>query len=281
MNRTALYFFCLTLTGLVNITNISAQVSLAPTNLFISDQTNVASIYINNNSQVAQEISVTFEFAYPGSDEQGNMVTINNDSVSASRYSITDKIRVFPKQFVLQPGAQQTIRVQVRPMQGKPDGVYWSRVIVSSQAASGDIEVKTNSDGIGTRINYVFKQNIPAFYLKGKVSTGLSIGTVTTSVEKGKLVVVSALTPSGNAPFNGSVTARLLDSSGKEVATQQQTVVAYFYVLRRLEFMLPNETLAPGKYTIDFTYETKRTDISPSELVQAKPVKKSVELEIR
>jgi len=258
-----------------------AQVSLAPTTIFIHDQTNVASLFINNNSQQSQEISVSFEFAYPGSDEKGNMVTVSNDSASAKRYGLTSGLRVFPRQFVLQPGKQQTIRVQVRPMQGKPDGIYWTRVIVSSQLATKDIDTVKITEGIGTKINYVFRQNIPVFYLKGKVTTGLTTGTVNTSVDNGKLVAVSKLKPAGNAPFNGSVTARLLNSAGKEVAVQQQTVVAYFEVLRRVELTLPPEGLTPGTYTLEFLYETKRSDISPSDLVQCAPVKQTVPVVIK
>lgn len=249
--------------------------------MYITDQTNVSSLYINNNSQVAQEISVSAEFAYPGSDTLGNMITVDNDSVSAARYGITANLKIFPRQFVIQPGGQQVVRLQVKPLKGKPDGMYWSRVIVSSQTAAKDVDTVKVTEGVGTVINYVFKQNIPAFYRKGKVSTGLTTGKVTTSVEKSKLVAVATLKPTGNAPFNGSVTARLFNSAGKEVAMQQQTLVAYFEVLRRIEIAIPPEGLAPGTYTLGFTYETKRADISPIDLVQAKPVKSSIKVEIK
>ena len=281
MKRFSLYLIFIILFFGAGKQILQAQVSLAPTNLFITDQANVSSLYISNNSQVAQEISVSFEFAYPGSDEKGNMVTVTNDSVSASRYGLNQSIKAFPRQFVIQPGKQQTVRVQVRPLGSKPNGVYWTRVIVSSQAATKNLEETKVAEGIGTKINYVFKQNIPGFYLKGKVNTGLITGQVTTSVEKGKLVAVAKLTPTGNAPYNGSVTARLTDSSGKEVASQQQTIVAYFDVMRSIELVLPEAGLAPGKYALDFAYETKRSDISPTELVQALPVKKRVEVEIK
>ncbi len=281
MNRTRLYFVCTFLLCWVNLQLNFAQVSLAPTALFIPDQTNVASLFVNNNSLQPQEITVSFEFAYPGSDDQGNMITISKDSINASRHGLTANLRVFPRQFTLQPGKQQTVRVQVRPMQGKPDGVYWTRVIVSSQSASKDIDTIKVTDGIGTKINYVFSQNIPAFYVKGKVTTGLTPGMVTTSFEKNKLIAITKLTPTGNAPYNGSVTARLLNPAGKEIARQYQTVVAYFEVLRRVEFALPAEPPAPGKYTLEFLYETKRADISPTDLVQAAPVKYNVPVEIK
>lgn len=281
MNRTPSYLCFLLLLFRLSFQSGSAQVSLAPIALFIPDQTNVTSLYVNNNSQAVQEVSVSFEFAYPGSDELGNMITVNDDSVNALRFGLADNIRVFPRQFLLQPGVQQVIRLQVRPMRSRPDGVYWCRVIVTSQNASKDIDTMKVAEGIVTKINYVFRQNIPVFYLKGKLTTGLTPGIVATSVENGKLVAISRLTPTGNAPYNGSVTARLLNSAGKEVAASQQAVVAYFEVFRRIELTLPKEGLDFGNYTLEFIYETKRTDISPSDLVQARPVKQIVAVEIK
>jgi len=279
MKHTNLYHFCLLIIAGLGAAKSNAQVTLSPTALFIKDQTNVSSLYVTNNSQVAQEIGVSFEFAYPGSDPQGNMVTVTNDSVSSIRYGLTSNLRAFPRQFVLQPGSQQTIRVQVPPMQGS-DGVYWTRLILSSQAAAKDLDTVRVTQGIGTKINYVLKQNIPVFYLKGKVTTGLTVDKVTTSVEKNKLIAVSKLKPIGNSPFNGSVTAILRDSAGKEVAVQQQTIVAYFEVLRRIELSLPSG-IAPGKYSLELTYETKRGDISSDDLVQAKPVKSNTVVELK
>jgi hypothetical protein len=281
MHRTPIYHYFWLLLFWASPYPGSAQVSLAPVALFIPDKTNVTSLYVNNNSQVAQEISVSLEFAYPGSDKQGNMINVTNDTINEQRYGLTANLRIFPRQFLLQPGAQQVVRLQVRPMQNKPDGVYWSRVIVSSQSAAKDIDTVKVADGIVTKINYVFKQDIPVFYLKGKVSTGLTPCAVTTSVENGKMVAIAKLTPTGNAPWNGSVKVRLLNSSGKEVAVNQQPIVAYFEVLRRIELSLPKEGLAFGKYSLEFTYETKRIDISASDLVQAKPVKQSITVEIQ
>jgi hypothetical protein len=281
MNKSYFLFYYLLAAGLSARQSCIAQVSLAPTSLFIHDQSNVASLYINNTSEETQEISIACEFSYPGSDEQGNMINVTDDTLSESKYGLKDNLRVFPRQFVLKPGSQQTVRVQVRPLMGKPDGTYWTRIVVSSNAASKDVESLPVTEAIGTKINYVFKQNIPAFYLKGKTNTGIIPGEVTTSVADGKLVALASLKPTGNSPFNGTVTARLTDNSGKEVAVQQQSVVAYFEVLRRIEIALPPEGLRKGIYKLDFTYETTRADISPADLVQAAPVKKSLEVEIK
>jgi hypothetical protein len=52
-------------------------------------------------------------------------------------------------------------------------------------------------------------------------------------------------------------------------------------VLRRVEIALPSTGFTPGKYTLEFTYETKRSDISSDDLVQAKTVKNSIPVEIK
>jgi len=257
------------------------QVSLAPTSLYIHDQTGVASLYVTNNSNEDQEIVISLEFSYPGSDNNGNMKTISDDQTAATRYGITDYLRVFPKQFILKPGGQQTVRLQSKPLSDKPDGVYWTRVIVSSNTAAKDLGSLQAAEGIGTRINYVFKQNIPAFYIKGKATTGLIPGDISTSVEERKLVAVASLRPTGNSPFNGTVTARLIDNSGKEIMTHKQTIVAYSEVLRRIEMDLPDKGLNPGTYKLDLTYETVRADIPSYDLVQGAPAMQSVEVQVK
>jgi hypothetical protein len=280
MNKSYFLLYYMLIARLSARQSCIAHVSLAPNSLFIHDQSNAASLYIYNNSQETQEISITCEFSYPGSDDKGNMLNITDDTLSEAKYGLADNLRVFPRQFVLKPGGQQTVRIQVRPLQGKPDGTYWTRVIVSSNASSKDVDSLPVTESIGTKINYVFKQNIPAFYHKGRTNTGIIPGEITTSVADNKLIAIASLKPTGNSPFNGMVTARLTDNNGKEVAVQQQSVVAYFDVLRRIEIALPPEGLPRGRYKLEFTYETTRADISPSDLVQASPVKKSIEIEI-
>ena len=257
------------------------HVNLAPGAVYIKDQDNFAYLYINNDSDEIQAISISGEFSYPGSDEQGNLTNITEDKKSESKYGLTDYLKAFPRQFVLKPGSQQTVRIQVRQLRDKPDGTYWTRLIVSSNAASKDIELHPGGETSDSGINYVFIQNIPAFYLKGKVYTGLIPGEIITSVKDGKLVAIARLKQTGNSPFNGIVTAVITDENGKMVAVQKQVVVIYFEVLRRIEIALPPEGLAPGRYKLKFTYETNRDDISPSDLVQAAPVKKSIDIEIK
>jgi hypothetical protein len=255
----------------------AGPVAIKPASIFIDDHNNVAYLYINNNSDETREIRIASEFSYPGSDKEGNMTNITDDIQSELRYGLRDNLTIFPKQLVLKPGGKKAVRLEVQSLENKPDGTYWTRVIVSS--GPGSEAAGTLTEDL-TRINYIFRQNLPVFYKKGKVNTGLIAGEVSTCPEDGKLVTVIRLRPTGNSPFNGMVTTRLIDTNGEQVAVQKQSIVAYFNVLRRIEIYIPRKSLDKGRYRLDFTFETSRSDISSEHLVQAAPVRYSAEVDI-
>ncbi len=268
-----LIIFSLSMLGLLLRTYQSySQVSLAPTSICIHEASNTAEMYIANHTDYDQEVTIAFEFGYPGSDELGNPVTINDDSLATSAYNLSSNLRAFPRSFILIPGQQQTVRFQVKPLSNKPDGVYWSRVIVSSARKSVDADTTILSDGIGTQINFIFHQNIAAFYHKGKVNTGLQVLGVSTKIENNGLVAVSELHPMGNSPFIGSVHATLYNAQGKIVGENHQTCTAYFDVKRTIEIPFVRERVFPGNYTLELTYESKRSDILSQDLAQMAPV---------
>jgi hypothetical protein len=93
------------------------------------------------------------------------------------------------------------------------------------------------------------------------------------------LLLNTDFTVLGNSPFLGSVQADVKDSSGKTVATFQQTVALYFEGKRNYTIPLP-EGLAPGSYQVSLLFKTERADIPSSDLVQAPPVTKTFTVEL-
>ena len=83
----------------------------------------------------------------------------------------------------------------------------------------------------------------------------------------------------GDAPFIGSMHAKLMDAKGKVVANTQSSTTAYFKVLRRLELGIARIT--PCNYKLEISFETKRSDMAAGDLVQAPPVKESVDVVIK
>ena len=141
----------------------TAQVTLSPVSIYMSDKNNVGNLYIHNAKDHTREVEIDFKFGYPSSDSAGNPVMIYNDTLLASRYKLNKYIRIFPRRFNIPPGGQQTVRLQILPPGHKPRGVFWTRLLVKSRIQEQDIELRSSPNGIGTQINYVFHQSLPVF----------------------------------------------------------------------------------------------------------------------
>lgn len=255
-----------------------AQVSIAPTSVFI-DANGIASLYITNPSEITQEVSVSFLFGYPGNDDSGNLIMVYEDSVRANQFGFGDRLRAFPRTFLLAPAQQQTVRLQVRPDRSLPAGTYFTRVKVTSNAQTADVE-QTTTDGVSTQVNFKFDQVIAAFYKNGQTETGLALGNVATDQAEGVLKVITDFTTTGNSPFLGSVYATLKNATNQAIAEQQQTVALYFSGKRSLDINLP-ENLPSGDYQLELRYETKRSDIASADLVKSSPIAKTVAVKIQ
>lgn len=276
MKRFSLFVAIIAL-GMLATNPAMAQVAIAPSTVFIDDQTNIGTLYVSNRSDEPQEVSIEFAFGYPSSDEEGNLVMNYEDSVAFDQYAVNERIRAFPRSFVLDGGQQQTVRFQVRPDPGSEDGMYWTRVKIMANPREADIGV-TEEEEITTRITFRFEQIVAAFYKQGNVTTGLNIKEVEVRHVDDKTVLMPHMERTGNAPFIGSMTARMYDADGNLVKEQQTTTTAYFEEVRRLE--MDTSDLSPGDYRVELTFETRRGDISPTDLVQAPEITETINVSI-
>jgi P pilus assembly chaperone PapD len=256
---------------------VRAQVAIAPSTVFISDATNVGTLYVSNRSDEPQEVNIEFAFGYPSSDQDGNLVMNYQDSAAFELYALNDWIRAFPRSFILGPRQQQTVRFQVRPRPNIPDGVYWTRVKVLANPQTAEVDVAAE-EGITTRITFRFEQVIAAFYRKGNTTTGLHITQIDARQQDQTLILLPHLQRTGNAPFVGSMIAKLYNQDGEMVKERQSTTTAYFEEVRRIEIDVND--LPAGQYRAEITFETRRADMSPTDLVQAPTVTESVNIQI-
>jgi P pilus assembly chaperone PapD len=255
-----------------------AQVTLAPSLLFVNSKSGVASLYVTNNSALPQEVSISFAFGYPDADKEGNATMNYNDTVAAKKYSLNAMVRVYPRSFLLAPQQQQTVRLQVRASSAAKDAFYFTRVKITSNQKSADVERKV-TDSITTQINFKFDQILPVFYRKGNVSTGLAIHDVNTAVKEKKLTVVADVERTGTAPFIGSVKAELFSRTNERVAVSEATAAIYFRVKNKLE--LDISKAGKGEHRLMLTFETKRSDVAKEDLLQAPPVTKEMTVDIQ
>lgn len=268
-----IFLLVLSLSGI-----LKAQIALAPSFVFIDENSGVGNVFVSNNSEKAYEVTVNFVFGYPGSDSDGNMVMNYTDSVASSKYALDSMVRAFPRSFILKKGEQRTVRLQVVPADRRKEGYFFTRMKVMAKPQTVDV-TETSTAGIGTKINFNFEQITAVFYHKGKVSTGVEVKELDIRQNEKMLEIRPRLQRLGNAPFLGSMYVKLKDSNGKVVVESQSTTTVYFEEIRRLDLKLAD--VSPGTYTLELSFETQRNDMMPSDLVQSPRIIKEKTIDIK
>lgn len=252
--------------------SIQAQVTIAPTNLFLDNQARFGTYMVINGSNTPQEISIDFFFGYAATDEDGERQNISNDEDFKDSYSVADDVRAFPRNFILQPGQRQIVRLRLAPSNDLQDGTYWARIKTTSTPESPPIEVGSD-DNVTARVGINIEQVTGLFYKNGEVTTGIEVDGIRTSIagdNNERLIVLTDFRRTGNSPFLGSITTTLQNQSGETVAQGFRSTSLYFDGTQKEELQISE--LPSGEYTIQVHFETRRSDISSTDLVQMQPV---------
>lgn len=252
---------------LLNFSTGIGQITISPTNLFLDSNARFGTYLVINNSQDPQEITVDFLFGYSVSDEAGNRRFIFDDSTGVTQYSAADWIRAFPRSFTLEPGNRQVVRLIVNKPEGIEDGTYWARIKTGSSAQSPPLEFQNNSDQVTARVGFKIEQ-VTGLYVKvGEVTTGIEVKEIETRVENGRLIAIADLNRTGNSPFLGTISMELLSDNGRVVNDSFASTTVFLDGLYRQEMDVSNVT--PGNYQLRMRFETSRSDVSDSDIVQA------------
>lgn len=258
--------------------SVHAQVSITPTAVFLDSNSKIASMYIANPASEAVEVQLSFEFAYPDSDDDGRVSLNYDDPEAEERYSLQPYLRAFPNTFVLQPNQRQTIRLLARMPNDLPDATYWTRMRISSSQLSPPIG-EVAGDVVSAQVGFQIDQVIAVLVHHGDVNTGLTIhGVETDQSEDDRLVIRTDVERSGNAPFIGSLHTRIFDTNDNLVAEKQTPLSIYFQNTRRVEF--DTNGWESGQYTAEITFESSRNDVRSQHLNQIDPVTETVSVTI-
>lgn len=254
-----------------------AQVTVAPTAVFLDDGNRFGTVYISNNSDSPQQVELSFQFGYPAADSTGNLYMEYGDSTAAREYSLVPYLRAFPQQFSLPPGESQVVRVVANPLSDKSDGMYWTRLITASEPQVE--EVATQTDSVQARVTFRIRQVTSVLFRKGSPSVQMSLSDVSAAADTGVVEVMATLEKQGRAPFLGTAHIRLLTDSGTEVANIPRAIAVYFDMRRRFEVPLPEEA-GPGNYRVELTLNTERNDIPQEFHLTMNEVSESATLQI-
>lgn len=259
---------------LSSVSVIYSQVSIAPVFVFMNDGNSFGSFVVMNGSNQNQEIAVDFIFGYSATDEAGNGFMVYDDSTAYKQFAATDWVRAFPRNFVLEPGQRQTVRITARPPQGIADGLYWTRIRTASNPQTPSID-ELAVEGVRTQITFRFEQVTALFYKKGEVNTAIRLNNIRGERTENGFSALVDVYRSGNSPFFGSALISLKDMSGRVVAENNFPVSIYFDGTRR--FTVPAE-LATGDYTVDIRFESQRGDMPGQDIIQTEPVSQSARI---
>ncbi len=265
------YLFLIPLLSIFIIDSGISQITIAPTNMFIEGNTRFGTYMVINNSNETQEISIDFTFSYSSSDSAGTRSIVTDDPEIEDQYSIAEYIKAFPRNFTLAKDQRQIVRLRLSPPSDLPDGTYWARIKTGSSPEAPPVELQA-SNTVSAKVGIRVEQITGIFYKKGNVTTGIEISDMNTNYdsEKGTLTLLTDIKRTGNSPFLGSITATMKNPSGEEVRRAFSSTSIYFDGIYKNIFDikdLPNDT-----YSINITFESQRSDISSTDLVQMKTV---------
>jgi hypothetical protein len=252
---------------LLSTADLCAGVLVAPTVVFLSDDSRTGRITVQNIGDKPEEVTIFFSFGLPVNDSLGDVSVRLQDSAVTDPNSCLDWIKAFPRRLILPANASQVVRFVANPPRDLPNGEYWARVVIKSQEADPNIPKSTGDDQITTRLNMVMQTAIMLKYRQGEVFCALEFGEIQARNVENQVEVVVETKNVGNASYVGMLNCRVVDAQGKDVASRGVQLAVYRALRRRVMIQIPEGDFSkPFKVNIEITGKG-RTDIAASDML--------------
>jgi P pilus assembly chaperone PapD len=224
------------------------------------------------------EFSVDLRFGFATTDSDGQLRVELSDGPDSS--SAAGWISAYPSHFALRPGATRIVRLLARAPESIADGEYWARITVHAKDAAS-IPVASDSAEPATlaRIAMETATVLPAFYRKGAVSTGVTVGAVKAIARDNTIDVHATLTRSGNGAFIGIAHITVRDSAGATAATMDRQIAVYRTMQPRWRVVVPAD-FSPCGASVAIRLSTDRHDVPRNLLLQTAAVSTSIPITV-
>lgn len=253
---------------------MNAQISLTPNRVVIQASSKAGELRVSNGSGVVQEIKVTSEFGYPVFDHRGEMTFRNG--LAGSGVAISTKnwvedsaldsvLSIFPRQFLLDPGSTQLVRLFLDRRFDPPEGLYWSRIRIESYEHNTEPQSQPTTSGVGTRVSFRVHQSLPVYYQHGSVNTNVDLLEQVVESSGEKMVLRTLFRRTGNSPFMGKVTTTISGSMGDTPLEITQTF--YCYTEDWLVTELPDDFRPMGAWEIGYRFTPSVFDRRTGEMI--------------
>jgi len=245
---------------------VNAQIAFSPTILFLDEEEPVKELVVRNVTDTPQEVEFVDRFGYPTRLSSGQLKMVYDDSIKSETYSLSGKLRIFPKKILIPPQSQQIVRLKVEMQENDQDQVYWSRIGIQSSPANKTVGDKYSASAEAPAISYLFRQNMGVYYKQGTVNTGVKIQGVYVDwdVRKNHQRLLIAASRTGNSPYLGIMTVHLTNQEGRIVLKSEQVINLFFN--STFPVLIDQEAVGTGLYRVDITFETARGDIPSDQL---------------
>jgi hypothetical protein len=253
-------------------------VLVAPHYLVMDHRTRSGLVTVYNPGNDPIEVSIGTLFGYPVTDTAGQFTLLTPETPDASLPSATAWVEAYPRRLSLAPRERQTVRLLGRPPASLVDGEYWTRLVVTAKGGTLPVTGVSDTSAIRVGLTLEVRTILPVFYRKGALETGASISNVRTAVIGDSLEIRARLERQGSAAFIGTLRGSLVDSTGSEVGRFATPLAVYFDVEPRLTMPLAHHR--PGRYRLRLELATEREDLEPDILLQARPIRDSIEVVI-
>jgi hypothetical protein len=257
---------------------LAQGVLVAPHAVYIDHATRSGSITISNPGDEPVEVGIAFGFGYPTTDSAGTVRLDLLDSVPAGEPSALGWLQAFPRQFLLGPRQQQTLRLLATPPAGLPDGEYWARMLVSAKGGKVPVAGVPDSGAISVGLTLEVRTIIGVSYRKGALTTGLALAPVSAVREGDSVMVRVPMTRTGTAAYLGTARVEVVNARGESLGDADRAVAVYYTLDPRMA--VPVGSLPAGAYKVRVQVSTDRTDLPPRAALPAPPVRDSVEFTI-
>jgi hypothetical protein len=252
-------------------------VLVAPHALFISHEEQTGEVYLVNQDDVPEEVSVELRYGYPATDSAGAIGIRFVEEPGPEDPSAAGWMRAFPRRARIEPGRRQRVRIQATPPVDLPDGEYWTRLVVMSRAVE-DLALATGDTAVRAGVTIELRTITSVIYRKGEVHTGVRIDGFRAAPVGDSLEAWVQLTREGNGAYLGSIRFELLNTEDAVVRSWATPIAVYFEQNRR--FAVPIEDLVAGYYRLRVLVSTAREDIDAQYVLPAPPVERTVSITI-
>ena len=243
MQKNFLLTFIILSTIYIFTSSVKAQTSLffAPTRVNISQEKPVQEMRVTNMSNFARSYTLSVENI--SMNENGQTVRVENFDYSAKRM-----IRFVPRQFNIEPGGKQIVRIMARFPEGTKNGEYHAHLeflenVQKREELNREVAAE-NRARMKAEISYAAA--IPVTISKGEVKTTVGVENPNFSINERQQPTISlVLTRQGNGQGNVILEADYIASDGSEKkAAVRRTIYVYRELdIRKHDFVL--ELLKP------------------------------------